>query len=272
MSAIRARRRRASLALTLFTLAAAAAPTVAQKLPVTVRGIVMDSMLSRALPGVVLLLDTGERLRTDAAGRFVFEGVSPGVHRVLMLTTGCRASVAEFDAGNDPDRPRRIVVSAAFGAGAPGDADPEPPAGSPGRVIAATEIMALQAASMVEVLRRLAPAMVGGPAGQVGAGTRLMGRGGPTISDARIPVLVVDGMVLYSQDSSVLESIRPGDVAWMEILPGALGGWSFGTGGTGGVIRVRTHRGGGVASEVDPEKCIVAEADPAGRPVAPLSR
>lgn len=268
---VRAHRSRASLALTVFILAGAAAPAPGQKLPVTVRGIVVDSTLSRALPGVVLLLDTGERLRSDAGGRFVFEGISPGVHRVLMLTTGCRASVAEFDAGTDSHRSRRIVVSAAFGAGAPGDADQEPPMRSPGRVITATEIMELQTASMVEVLRRLAPAMVGGPAGQVGAGTRLMGRGGPTISDPRVPVLVVDGTVLYSRDSSVLESIRPGDVAWMEILPGAVGGWSFGTGGTGGVIRIRTHRGGGVASDVDPEKCIVAESAPGSQRIAPVS-
>lgn len=256
----------------LLALTGPAEPAGAQKVPVTVAGVVVDSLGTRPLAGAIVLLDTGERKRTDSRGRFRFDAIAPGVHRIMILGMGCRASVAEFDAGTDPDRVKRIAVRAAFGAPAPGDADAEPPRGSPGRVITATEIIELKAASMVEVLRHLAPAMVGGPPGQVGAGTRLMGRGGPTISDPRIPVLIVDGMVLYSQDSSVLESIRPGDVAWMEILPGALGGWSFGTGGTGGVIRVRTHRGGGIASGVDPEKCIVSEAPPAHPPVAPLSR
>lgn len=267
MSVPRAGSGLACLALALFTLAAAAEPARGQKLPVTVSGVVMDSTLSRPLAGVVVLLDTGERQRTDSRGRFRFDGVSPGVHRVLILGTGCRASVAEFDAGTDPHRPKRIAVSASFGALEPAAAEARPPSHSPGRVITAQEITELHASSMVEVLRRIAPTMVGGPAGQVGAPTRLMGRGGRTVSDARIPLLVVDGYVLYLQDTSVLESIPPGDVAWMEILPGSVGGWSFGTGGTGGVIRIRTHRGTGITSDAAPEDCLVA-----ARPSTPEAR
>lgn len=230
----------------------------AQKLPVRVRGVVMDSTMDHVLPGVVVMLDTGDRQRTDERGRFVFDGVPPGEHSLLILGMGCRASVARFDAGTDSDPARLIVVTAEFSAPETLAADTRPPDDSPGRVITADEIRDMQARTLVDVVRRVAPYMVGGPAGQVGAGTRLMGRGGRTIRDARVPLLVVDGVLLYLQDTGVLEAIPPGDVAWIEILAGTTAGWRFGTGATGGVIRIRTHRGGGVPTERDPSECLMA--------------
>ena len=236
----------------------AAADAGAQKLPVTVRGTVMDSTLSRPLPGVLLLLDSGERVRADGHGRFVLESIAPGRHRIMILGDGCRVSVAEFDAGVDAGKTRSIVVAAVFGAPEAEPTAPTPPPDSPGRLVTSAEIREMSASSLVEVIRRVAPYMVAGPGGQAGAGTRLMGRGGRTVADARVPLVIVDDVVLFSGDPTLLDGIRLGDIAWLEILPGAVGGWSFGTKGSGGVIRIRTHRGGGVGSVADPADCLVA--------------
>ena len=254
------RRRAGALLLgALLSAALTAPPAGAQKLPVRVSGVVMDSTLSRPLPGVVLVLDTGERVRADDRGRFAFETVPPGRHQLMILGAGCRASIAEFDAGTDAREGRRIVVSAAFGAPEP-SGEVAPPRNSPGRVVTADEIADMAASSLVDVLRRVAPAMVSRPEGQVGAGARLRGRGARTLADERTPMVVVDGVALYSDDPTLLDRIAPGDVAWLEILPGAIGGWTFGTGGTGGVIRIQTRRGTGLASDADPGDCLMASA------------
>lgn len=243
-----------------------------QKLPVTVRGTVMDSTLSRPLPGVILLLDSGERARADRNGRFVLQGIPPGRHRITVLGDGCRVSVAEFDAGVDPAETRSIVVAAAFGAPELDANAPTPPPDSPGRLVTGAEIRGMNAASLVEVIRRVAPYMVAGPGGQAGAGTRLMGRGGRTVADARVPLVIVDDVVLFSGDPALLDGIGLGDIAWLEILPGAVGGWSFGTKGSAGVIRIRTHQGGVRPSGGDPSSCLVAMAGRVAPPPPAASR
>jgi outer membrane cobalamin receptor len=51
-----------------------------------------------------------------------------------------------------------------------------------------------------------------------------------------------------------IDDIPVGDVALIEVVSGASGGWSYGTGGAGGVIKIHTKRGRGLLL-ADPESC-----------------
>lgn len=59
--------------------------------PTVLRGEVFIRGEGRAMAGVTLRLDTGQEAVTDAQGRFVFEGVTPGVHSVLLSGRGISA-------------------------------------------------------------------------------------------------------------------------------------------------------------------------------------
>ena len=82
------------------------------------------------------------------------------------------------------------------------------------------------------------------------------GRNRATASGVTEPVLVVDGAVLGRGDR-ILSDLAPGEVAALEILKGAAGGWMYGSVGAGGVIRVWTKRGGAASAPVGPESCVV---------------
>ncbi len=121
-------------------------------------------------------------------------------------------------------------------------------------VVMAEEIAAMKVQRLSDVLRRKAPGMVGGVGGQPGDGTRLRGRTRTAASGSSQPVVVLDGVVLGSASIRDIDDIAPADVAFIEIRRGAAGGWSYGTGGAGGVIKIQTKRGQGLL-RTDPEFC-----------------
>ena len=77
----------------------------------------------------------------------------------------------------------------------------------------------------------------------------------------------VDG-VRAAHGAQALDVIRPSEVETLELLPGAVAGWEFGSAGSAGVIRVTTRRGARASSRSGAEGCIVP-GFPVGVPRGP---
>ncbi len=98
-----------------------------------------------------------------------------------------------------------------------------------------------------------------GTSSAVGAVAPIRSRSRNSFSDDGMePVVVVDG-VRASDGSRMIHSIDPSDVALLELLPGAVAGWEYGSDGAAGVIRVTTLNGRSVVGEPDTEGCRVPD-------------
>ena len=95
------------------------APTTAQ-----FAGLVKDHKNGAALAGVSIALDNGLSALTDAAGRFEFDGVEPGKHRVTLSRSDLKALQSEesFEAGKKVDATYEVEFNAPDPAEA-GDSD-----------------------------------------------------------------------------------------------------------------------------------------------------
>jgi hypothetical protein len=220
--------------------------------PPALQGRIVDADTEVPLAGVLVIVEERAEAWTDRRGRFRVPELEPGRYRVLVIAPGCRTgegAVAVSGDGGDPVEIRVTLPPTPTLAG-----EVPPPDESRGRVITAAEIDELGVTRLSEVVRRVAPEMIGA-AGDPGRPAALRGRGSPSPSGERVPVLVVDGIVVHAANASALDEIALRDVAWVEILAGALSGWEYGTGGSGGVIRVRTKRGYRVDRHLSPEYC-----------------
>lgn len=130
-------------------------------------------------------------------------------------------------------------------------APPEPPGGE-GTFLTAADLQDMRASDMADVVRRVAPEMVGGPRGQPGQVSRLRGRNRATVTGRTEPVIVVDGQ-LQGASPRLLSELRPADVAAVHIAPGAGGAWKYGS--SGGLVEIWTRRGPGGAGVGRPEAC-----------------
>lgn len=216
-------------------------------------GVISSSTSGGPVSGALVMLDSGKRAKTDAWGRFLLTDIIPGSYRVAIVTPGCKVSFATVELG--PDRQRRIGFRVEFDPAQPTllvETDPL------ARVVTAEEIAAMRMQRLSHVLRRVVPAMVGGRSGRPGSETRLRGRIRSASGGSNAPVVVVDGVVLGTSSVRDIDDIPVGDVAFLEILRGASGGWSYGTGGAGGVIKIWTKRGQGLRL-ADPESCEVPD-------------
>ncbi len=217
-------------------------------------GVISSSTSGGPVSGALVMLDSGKRAKTDAWGRFLLTDIIPGSYRVAIVTPGCKVSFATVELG--PGRQRNIGFLVEFDPAQltrPVDTDPL------ARVVTAEEIAAMTVQRLSHVLRRVVPSMVGGRSGRVGSEeTRLIGRTRSASGGSNAPVVVVDGVVLGTSSIRDIDDISVEDVALIEILRGASGGWSYGTGGSGGVIKIWTKRGQGLRL-ADPESCELPE-------------
>jgi outer membrane cobalamin receptor len=200
-------------------------------------------------------LDTGLDVRSGPDGSFSFAEVGPGTRSVAIVTSGCVVSFAAFDATEASLAP--LVIQVQVRATAQDLAPPDPLPGS--RLLSGEDIEELHVGTMVELLRRVAPELIQSVPGQPGGQPRITSRGVASAMEPVSPLLVVDGVNLGSLESpDVLESIQPTDIAYLEISRGSIGGWSYGTGGSGGVIRVTTRRGGTLSPpDLDLTRCAI---------------
>ena len=240
--------------LLAHAVGAGPAPLAAQAEAVTVTGQVRSDSTGDPLPGVLLLLDEGTEATTDTAGLYVLPDLRPGPHELLVIGRGCRLSTVRFDTGDDPVK--RLDLEIDFGPVGFGRRLEVPPESGRGTVVTAREIQGYDVHTMTDLLRRVAPEMIGG-GGRLGEGRSLTGRGGRTPGDPRIPVVIVDGTMMRVDDTAMLDQIDPRDVAWLHVVPGAIGGWELGSYGAGGVLRIRTKSGYGVMpADLDPADCL----------------
>jgi outer membrane cobalamin receptor len=124
----------------------------------------------------------------------------------------------------------------------------------------AEEIDRTYSRSVTELIGRLAPGMVRMGSGEVGANPVITsGRSRSFLTDDP-PVLVVDGVRMPFADR-VLAGMDPSEVAVLEVLPGSVAGWEFGSAGAGGVIRITLRKGlaTGASSSRSVTDCVVPE-------------
>ena len=229
------------VALTLTATAPLGAQTGA------VSGEVVDTELGQPVAGALILSPGGARARTDALGQFTLL-VQAGETEFAIVTPWCTVSktmlpppgmgaVFQFQVEADRRTGERARSQA-----------------SQGKLVTATQIEEMRARTLTDVLERVAPDMIRARSGQ-GNRVRLSGRSASLQGQTR-PVIVMDGVVLGPAASDVLASIRPDDIAYLELQRGANGGWEYGTGGSGGVVRIVSKKGSlGYEAGFEAERC-----------------
>jgi hypothetical protein len=228
-------------------------PLAAQQ-PVMLRGTVLDSYTGESVTGALLLLDSGQETQTDASGEYVFFDVPPGTHRIAIVTPACQVSFGELDVG----RLSAAYVAFQVAEGAVEAVRRSMMAGSAaGELVTAAEIEEMHVGTLSQVLQRVAPEFVRTPGNQPGLESRLSTARTRSGAGPVSPVLILDGVNLGSDGASqMMDFIAAHDIAYLEILRGASGGWSYGTGASGGVIRVISKRGGASSPPgLDPRRC-----------------
>jgi iron complex outermembrane receptor protein len=209
-----------------------------------VHGSVVDTLSGDPVQGALLRFDTGQDVKTGQDGSFSVSSMEAGIHAVAIVTAGCRVSFASFEV----DRSRRTSLIFRVGVAEVGGSvvPPDPLPGS--KVISSRDIEGMRVGTMAELLGRVAPKLIQSVSGQPGGLPRITSRGVASAQGPISPLLIVDGVNMGSLETpDALDSVRPADIAYLELFEGAVGGWSYGTGGSGGVIRVTTKRGGSIS-------------------------
>ena len=222
----------------------------------TLEGVILDEQSATPVAGVLLRLDTGQEVLSDESGRFRIADVVAGHHLYAVLTADCKVTWGEVDLTANQVLATSISVESALESGEAQEEESRRTR-SKGKLVTASEIDAMHAATMAEVIRRVAPTMVMGNSEEAGAVTQLTSRGSNSIVSKSVPIVVVDGMRV-DDGARVLDQINPATVETLEILPGAAGGWEYGSSGSGGVIKVTTGRSGPAARNTQ-KKCVVPD-------------
>ncbi len=221
----------------------------AQEESSVLRGRVLADVTGRPVAGVQLRFDTGQRVITDARGHFRIAGLPPGEHGVTLVTPLCQVTqgrvVVEPRMSWDTDL---TLPQAMVGFQPPAEVLPD----AEGVWLPASRIEAMRVRTAADALRREAPEMVSPPGTQPGRMGRLRGRNRATMSGESQPTILVDGV---RTDAAVLFTLDAGDVAAIQVLEGASGGWVYGS--PGGIVKVWTKRGGGARSPGTPDACTV---------------
>lgn len=227
-------------------------------LPTVVEGLTVDDQTGLPFPNVQVRFDTGERVTSDEAGRYLIEGVAPGSHRVAIVTGRCRVTFAELEiAAGEIKRVAFAIPSEMAGLGPSVE---EMKRRSEGEYYSGEELEDMNARTLLDALRRVAPDMVGPAGGLPGASASLQGRT-RTAQGGTAPVVVFDG-VQVSDGARALRDFAPRDIASLEVLRGASRGWEYGTGGAGGIIKVRTRQGSPGHGLAHPDRCDIGDWPP----------
>jgi hypothetical protein len=213
-------------------------------------GLTVDAQTGLPFPNVQLRFDTGQRVMSDGHGRYHIQGVPPGSHRVALVTGRCNVTFASVDLASG--QIKRVAFSLPTEV-ATGPTHEELKKRSEGQYYGSAELEDMSARNLLDVLRRVAPDMVGPQNGLPGASPSLMSRT-RTAQGVTPPIVVFDG-VQVADGVRTLRDFKPTDVTSLEILRGASRGWEYGTGGAGGVIRVTTKHGERGLGVQDPDGC-----------------
>lgn len=224
-------------------------------LPTVVEGMTLDAQSGLPFPNVQVRFDTGERVTSDDHGRYTIEGVPAGYHRVALVTGRCNVTFAELELA--PGEIRRIAFSIPSEMVGVRPGHEELRKRSEGEYYSSEQLMDMNVRNLLEALRRVAPDMVGPEGAQPGASASLMGRT-RTAQGVIAPIVVFDG-IQVGDGVRALKDLHPADVLSLEVLRGASRGWSYGTGGSGGVIQVRTNQGDLGYQPQPPDRCEIGD-------------
>ena len=204
----------------------------------TLTGTVLTEERARPVPGVEIRFRDGASVLTDREGRYRVEGVAMGRVGFVIVTSRCEVAFGTAQTGPGDAWVTNLSLPEEM-------ADNHRSARRDGRegvLLNSADLSQLPARTLADVLRLEAPDMVIGMPGQPGRSARVQGRTRATATGATTPLFVLDG-VRIGNDPSILWALTPEEVASVEILRGAVGGWSYGTDASGGAILIETRRG-----------------------------
>lgn len=206
-------------------------------------GQVVDSVSGTPIPRVLIRVDSGHEAFTDRQGRFEFSGLPEGSRLLAIMTADCRIAWGRVTVVERFPRDVSFRLPPAFGAKAAEDRrQVEARQRTTGRRMEAHEIEAMNARSVLELIRRLAPNMVSPTPGDVGATSRFRAARGRSTSVPDPPVLVIDGVRTPGAEGT-LSQMRPNEVESIEVQPGAAAGWEYGSAGASGIIKITLKKG-----------------------------
>jgi len=209
------------------------------------QGQIVDSVSGDPIAGVLVRMDTGVEAFTNSLGEFRFEGLPQGRRLFALLTADCRITWNEITVVEGIPRNKRFGLPPAFAAAAAEEAkeaEARQRAGG-GRRLVAEEIDRMNARSVTELIRSIAPNVLTPQQGDPGNDSALRSaRGRSMTGETAPPVLVVDGVRMPGLEG-VLATMEPSEVAVLEVLPGASAGWEYGSSGASGVIKITLRRG-----------------------------
>jgi hypothetical protein len=205
-------------------------------------GVVVDSVSGAPISAAAVLVE-GRRstVLTDTEGRYAIEGLEPGEYVIAAVTRDCRIGAVRLSVVEPMEVRLDLTVGLQRLEGAERGESRARAEGVSVRVTTREEIQRLGERSLLAILRRLAPLMVGAPSSRPGEGVRMTERGVSTVTGSREPLVLLDGVRVT--DLRVLEPIDPGSVIRIDIAQGAAGGWAYGREGVNGIIQIRTLEG-----------------------------
>jgi hypothetical protein len=222
-------------------------------------GQIVDSITGDPIEGVLVRMDTGGETFTDVRGEFRFVGLPQGRRLFALLTADCRITWAEITVVEGIPRRERYPLPPAFGAVADAAAEAEAKRKSTGgRVLTQRELDETQANSVLELIRQMAPNMVAPMPGEPGSVSSLRSGRGRSLGTTDPPVIVIAGLRTPGAEGT-LATMRPSEIAELEVQPGAAAGWEYGSSGASGVIKITMRRGlpDGAEELKEPSRCVV---------------
>lgn len=225
---------------------------------IRVTGTVVSERASLPIPGALVALDAGQTTLADSTGAFVLDDVRPGPYRIAAVAPGCHVGLGEVTVDATGTLAIRLAVPlspeaeerlASWSLGTRS-------AGESVRSINGEEIRRRHFRSVPDILRVLAPDMVGGESASAGGRQSLRGRGAPTVGASGDPLVVIDGVRMGQRSMDALSALNTDEVERVEVVRGGTGGWRYGIQGANGVIRITTRDArGAYAEETPPTAC-----------------
>ena len=241
-------------------LAVLAVPLAAQQ--GTIAGTVTDRATTQPIQGARLQLSqTGQVVTVRPDGKYSFANVTPGAYdvRVIAVGYGAEKKAVTVAAGQSATLDFALGVVAFTLEEIVTTATGEQRRLELGHTVGTIKADSLTASEAVNSLDQLLQARSAGvtilpSSGTVGTGARVRIRGANSVSLSNEPIIIVDGIKLNTNPSSMqlatggqttsrMNDINPEEIESIEIVKGPSAATLYGTESANGVIRITTKKG-----------------------------